>query len=48
MHNYQQVMHILAQSDQGKDRQLAADLVRYLGERGRTPERDRGQPQGRD
>ena len=48
MHNYQQVMNILAQSDQGKDRQLAADLVQYLRERGRTSERDRERPQGRE
>jgi len=44
MRNYEQVMRTLARSDRGEDRQLAADLVRYLGEPGRTPqtERERG------
>lgn len=47
MRNYEQVMKALAQSDRGEDRQLAADLVRYLSERSRgfssarAPERDR-------
>ncbi|UVT19643.1 MAG: hypothetical protein H8K03_17910 [Nitrospira sp.] len=47
MWNYEQVMRVLARSDRGEDRQLAADLVRYLGERSqdvsktRSPERDR-------
>ncbi|MBS0151031.1 MAG: hypothetical protein JSR31_08825 [Nitrospira sp.] len=47
MRNYEQVMRTLARSDRGEDRQLAADLVRYLSERSRdipktrTPERDR-------
>ncbi len=46
MRNYEQVMKALARSDHGEDRQLAANLVRYLSERsrglpnGRTPERD--------
>lgn len=44
MRNYEQVMRALARSDRGEDRQLAVDLVRYLGGRGRTSEgeRDRG------
>jgi sugar phosphate isomerase/epimerase len=47
MRNYGQVMRTLARSDRGEDRQLAADLVRYLSERSRdvakarSPERDR-------
>ncbi|MEK6785855.1 MAG: hypothetical protein AABY61_10280 [Nitrospirota bacterium] len=43
MHHYEQVMRTLARSDRGEDRQLAADLVRYLREPGRTlaPERER-------
>jgi hypothetical protein len=47
MRNYEQVMRTLARSDRGADRQLAADLVRYLSERSRdvtktrSPERDR-------
>ena len=47
MRNYEQVMRALARSDRGEDRQLAADLVRYLSERSRdvpktrSPERDR-------
>jgi sugar phosphate isomerase/epimerase len=47
MRNYEQVMRTLAWSDRGEDRQLAADLVRYLSERSRdvsktrSPERDR-------
>lgn len=47
MRNYEQVMRALAQSDPGEDRQLAADLVRYLSEQSRdmsktrSPERDR-------
>ncbi len=45
--NYEQVMRALARSDRGEDRQLAADLVRYLSERSRdvsktrSPDRDR-------
>ena len=44
MQHYEQVMKALAQSERGDDRQLAADLVRYLREPGRTlaPERERG------
>ncbi|MBK9307873.1 MAG: relaxase/mobilization nuclease domain-containing protein [Nitrospira sp.] len=47
MRNYEQVMRALARSERGEDRQLAADLVRYLSERlrgvskDRSPERDR-------
>ena len=47
MRNYEQVMRTLARSDRGEDRQLAADLVRYLSERSREvaktrlPERER-------
>lgn len=46
MRNYEQVMRTLARSDRGEDRQLAADLVRYLSERSRdvsksTSEKDR-------
>lgn len=33
--NYEQAMQALARSDRGEDRQLAADLVRYLSERSR-------------
>ena len=46
MRNYEQVMRTLARSDRGEDRQLAVDLVHYLGARGRTPvaekEREKG------
>ena len=48
MQHYEQVMRALATSTRGDDRQLAADLVRYLGERGRTPERDRREPKERE
>ena len=48
LRNYEQVMKALARSDRGEDRQLAADLVRYLGERGRISERDRGRPKERE
>ena len=47
MRNYEQVMRALARSDRREDRQLAADLIRYLSERSRdasktrSPERDR-------
>ncbi len=47
MRNDEQVMRALAWSDRGEDRQLAADLVRYLSERSRdvsktrSPERER-------
>jgi len=47
MRNDEQVMRALARSDRGEDRQLAADLVRYLSERSRdvektrSPQRDR-------
>ncbi len=36
MHHYEQVMRTLARSARGEDRQLATDLVRYLGGGGRT------------
>jgi hypothetical protein len=44
MRHYQQIMKTLARSDRGDDRQLAADLVRYLETRGRSLEieRERG------
>ncbi|MDF0653102.1 MAG: hypothetical protein P0121_16745 [Nitrospira sp.] len=44
MRHYEQVLRTLARSDRGEDRQLAADLVRYLGGRTLTlkTERDRG------
>ncbi len=48
MHHYQQVMKTLAGSDRGEDRQLAADLVRYLGGRGRTRETDRDRGKDRE
>jgi len=41
MRNYEQVMKTLARSDRGEDRQLAVDLVHYLGGQGRTQETDR-------
>ncbi len=47
MRNYEQVMRTLARSDRGEDRQLAADLVRYMSDRSRdipktrSPERNR-------
>jgi len=42
MHRYERVMRTLARSDRGEDRQLAVDLVRYLGAGGRSPEAERG------
>jgi sugar phosphate isomerase/epimerase len=42
MHHYERVMRTLARSDRGEDRQLAVDLVRYLGAGGRSPEAERG------
>lgn len=47
--HYEQVMRALARSDQGEDRQLAVDLVHYLGGRGRAPEtaNDRGKDRER-
>ncbi len=49
MHHYEHVMKTLARSDRGEDRQLAMDLVRYLGGRRRTSEvqRDRGKDRER-
>ncbi len=48
MHHYQQVMKTLARSERGDDRQLAADLVRYLGAGGRSPEAERGRGKDRE
>jgi hypothetical protein len=48
MRNYEQVMRTLARSDRGEDRQLVADLVRYLGGRGRTRETDRDRGKDRE
>ena len=48
MRNYEQVMRTLARSDRGEDRQLAADLVRYLGARGRSSETDRERGKDRE
>lgn len=36
MRNYEEVINVLARSDRGEDRQLAADLVRYLGDQSRA------------
>ena len=41
MCNYEQVVRALARSDRGEDRQLAADLVRYLSERSRDVSKTR-------
>ena len=48
MHYYEQVMRTLARSDRGEDRQLATDLVRYLGGRDRTRETDRDRGKDRE
>jgi hypothetical protein len=48
MHHYEQVMKALARSDRGADRQLAVDLVCYLGGRGWSPEPEGERPKGRD
>ena len=48
MQHYEQVLRTLARSDRGEDRQLAADLVRYLGERGRSQETDRERGKDRE
>ena len=48
MRNYEQVMRALARSDRGEDRQLAVDLVRYLGGRGRTPEVEKEREKDRE
>jgi hypothetical protein len=48
MHHYEQVMRTLARSDRGEDRQLATDLVRYLGGGGRTRETDRDRGKDRE
>lgn len=48
LQHYKEVLKALARSDRGDDRQLAADLVRYLGERGHTPETERGRGKGRE
>ena len=42
MQNYERVMKALASSDQGDDRQLAADLVGYFTGRSRMTEKDKG------
>jgi len=49
IHHYEQVMKTLARSERGEDRQLAADLVRYLAARSRTPgaEKERGKDRER-
>jgi hypothetical protein len=48
MHHYKHVMRTLARSDQGEDRQLATDLVRYFKGRGRTRETDRDRGKERE
>ncbi len=48
LQHYKEVMKALARSDRGDDRQLAADLVCYLGERGHSPETERGRGKGRE
>lgn len=48
MQYYEQVMKTLARSDRGEDRQLATDLVRYLGGQGRTRETDRDRGKDRE
>ena len=48
MRNYEQVMRTLARSDRGEDRQLAVDLVRYLGGRSRIPETEKGREKDRE
>ncbi len=48
MHHYQQVLRTLARSERGEDRQLAAELVHYLGGRGRTSQIERGPGKDRE
>ncbi|TKB60827.1 MAG: hypothetical protein E8D48_12800 [Nitrospira sp.] len=48
MYHYEQVMRTLARSDRREDRQLAVDLVRYLGGRGRIPETEKGREKDRE
>ena len=48
MQNYERVMKALASSDQGDDRQLAADLVRYFTGRSHVREKEKGRPQERE
>jgi hypothetical protein len=48
MQNYERVMKALAASDQGKDRQLAADLVSYFTGRSRVTEREKGRSHERE
>ena len=48
MQNYERVMKALARSDQGDDRQLAADLVRYFTGRSRVREKEKGRPHERE
>jgi len=47
MRNYEQVMRVLARSDRGEDRQLAADLVRYLSDRSRDVSKTRSRERDR-
>ncbi|MBK9948250.1 MAG: hypothetical protein IPP12_13825 [Nitrospira sp.] len=49
LQHYKEIMKALARSERGEDRQLAADLVRYLRGPGRTlaPERERGRDRER-
>jgi len=48
MHRYEQVLRTLARSDQGEDRQLAVELVRYLEGRGRTSEAEKERGKDRE
>jgi hypothetical protein len=48
LRHYEQVMKTLARSERGEDRQLAADLVHYLGTRGRTVETEKERWKGRE
>jgi len=48
MHHYKQVMRTLARSDRGEDRQLAVELVHYLGGRGRASETKREREKDRE
>ena len=48
MQTYKQVMNALASSDQGDDRQLAADLVRHFTGRSRVREEEKGRDRERE
>jgi len=48
LQHYKEVMKALARSERGEDRQLAVELVRYLGARGRTPETEKGRGKDRE